>query len=349
MTQPTTPPVTPAPEAPKAEVSAREFFQQDDSELVKIWAPEPPAEEPAAPVVETPVAPPSAETVPTDSEGAEAKAPEVEVPKAERKLMTEFKVLDTEGELEVPEIEIEFKAKGEMRKLPLDHVVRLAQFGFANEEREQQVLASKRFVAEAQEKEQQFHQTIQQYEQYYEKMFNDPAFYEEARLAFINQNSPEARAQRAEGELARQRQEKLVERENVQRAEFTQQAVVPVVTRLLTENPLVNENEIIGRFSTLTAPFLVQGKVPLNRLREVEHVVQNDLTTWAQQTQYERTLAKQESDRKAAQATHQVAQAKRQAARVFAQPGQVPEPQPKPTKFETAKDWLNATLPTASE
>lgn len=353
MTNPTNPvaPVAPNPDT----VSAREFFNQDDSALGKEWGVPLPQAEAAPEVADVEEVP--AETVPTDSEGSEAgAAPEapaatdqVEVPKAERQLMTEFKVLDQEGELEIPEIEIEFKAKGEVRKLPLDHVVRLAQFGFANEEREQQVIAAKRFVSEAQQKEVEFQKLVQQYEGYYDKIFNDPAFYEEARLAYLNQNSPEARAQRAEQQL----QQISVARQNEQEkkviAGFVEQTVMPAMSRLLSENPLVNENELIGRYTALTAPLLVNGRVPLTRLREVAHLVQSDLSTWAQQTQYERTLAKQTSERQAAKATQQVAAAKRQAARVFAQPGTVAQPTSKPTKFNSAREWLDATLPTGSE
>lgn len=352
MTTPATPapaqPVTPAPE----NQSARDFFNQDESVLVKEWGiPTPDAE------TETPELTP-VESVPSPDEGPEegaapvSAAPEpaeVEVPKVERKLMTEFKVLDQEGELEVPEIQIEFKAKGETRKLPLDHVVRLAQFGFANEEREQQVLAAKRFVTEAQQQTDELQKFIQQYEGYYDKIFNDPAFYEEARLAYLNQNSPEARAQRAESELARVNQAKQLQREEQTVAGFVQQTVMPAMTRLIQENPLVSDTELVGRYTMLTAPLLVNGRVPLHRLREVEHLVANDLSTWAQQQQYERTLKQQSTTRDQARATQQVAATKRQAARVFSQPGGVPEPAPKPTKFDSARDWLNATLPSNSE
>jgi hypothetical protein len=227
-------------------------------------------------------------------------------------------------------------------------VVRLAQFGFANEEREQQVLAAKRFVVEAQQKEQEYQGLVQQYEGYYDRIFNDPAFYEEARLAYINQNSPESRAQRAEQQLQQIEVAKRQEAEKQQIAGFVEQTIMPVMSRLLQENPMLNENELIGRYTTLTAPLLVNGRVPLTRLRDVEHIVGNDLSLWAQQIQYERTLAKQQSERAAAKATQQVASAKRQAARVFAQPGSVASPNTKPTKFNSAKDWLDATLPMQS-
>lgn len=359
MTNPTTPA---APAAAPDDLSARDFFQQDDAALSKALglapkeeeAPVEPVEEEIIPAEGEEIGPPARrESVPTDAEGAETGAEEgeteVELPKAERKLMTEFKLLDEKGELEIPDIEVEFKAKGEVRKLPLDHVVRLAQFGFANEEREQQVQAAKHFVAEAQQKEEQFTQAIQQYEGYYDRIFNDPAFYEEARLAYLNQHTPEARAQRAEQQLHAVKTQQLEAQEQQYLAGFVTQTLTPAVSRLMSENPLVSEQEVIGRYTQLTAPLLKNGRVPLNRLAEVKNLVESDLATWVQQTQYERDLTKRQRDQQAAQATRKVAEAKRQTGRIFAQPGRVPESQPKPTKFDSARDWLNATLPTPSE
>lgn len=339
--------------------SARDFFQQDDKELGQAWgvvAPEPEAEA-EGPDAGAAIASLSAPV--TEEEGEPArpapsaeKAPvvtEVELPKAERRLMTEFKVMDQEGELEVPEIKIKFKAKGEERELPLDHVVRLAQFGFANEEREQQVLAAKQFVSEAQQKEEQYKGLVNQYEGYYEKLFGDPAFYEEARLAYLNQNTPEARAQRTEQELHQVRAAQAQEKESQVIAGFVAQTITPEVSRLMQENPLVSENEVIGQYTRLTAPLLVRGRVPFQRLQQVEHLVKGDLANWVQQTQYERTLATRKIDQQKAQATQQVAAQKRQTGRIFSAPGSVAEPSQKPTKFDSARSWLDSAFPLPGE
>lgn len=283
-------------------------------------------------------------------EGAETKEQVAEIPSLDRKPMTDFSVLDKDGELEIPDLTIKFKAKGEVRELPLDHVVRLAQFGFANEEREQQVLAAKQFVGEAQEREQVMQQTIDQYEQYYQRLFADPSLYEEARATFFSQNSPENRATRAEQELSRVRAAQAAERENSTIVGFVQQVLAPAATQLLKENPLVNEQELIGKYTQLTAPLLRNGRVPLQQLPVVQQLVANDLAEWVQATQLERATVQKTKDTETNKARQQAALAKRNTARVFSRAGGPPSSSPpKQKKFETAKDWMQATFGSPDE
>lgn len=331
MTAPTPP--TPTVQEP---LSAREFFNQDDAALMASWATKPeeaaPTEQPAAPVEQAPTEQPA------------APQGEVELPPLKRAPMTQFSVVDDQGELEIPDVMIKFKAKGEDRELPLDHVVRLAQLGYTNEEREQQVLAARKFVSEAQERESQYQQQVQQYESYYQRIFSDPNFFEQARDAFFQQNTPEARAQRAEQEAARLRAEQGRQSETHQITNFVASVLVPATEQLLQAYPEVSQTELVGRYSQLTAPLLVQGRVPVQRLAEVQRIVQQDLKDWVERTHVERLTAKQAQERKSQQATAQVAQTKRAAARIFSQPGGVGQPPAKPVKFSTAKEWLNSTF-----
>lgn len=335
-------------------LSARDFFSQDDTELATALGVEVPDVEEGAEEVEAPAIP---GLIPPGAPPAAAPAPpaegDVEVPSvaADKKLMTEFAVLDAEGELEIPDVKIRFKAKGEQRELPLDHVVRLAQFGFANEEREQQVMAARKYVAEAEQRDQEYQNRTAQYESYYQRLFNDPAFYEDARIAFLNQNTPEARADRAENELRARDQQQAQQHASNTIDTFVQQQLVPTVKQMLTDNPLVNEYEVIGRYNELIAPILVHGRVPLNRLPFVQKLVTSDLADWAQRVHYERFIDKQKTTQATqaatAAATSQVAQAKRQASRVFAHQGAAAPadggPQ-KPVKYTSAREWLDSTF-----
>lgn len=342
MTQP--PAAAPTPPAqPTEDSSARDFFQQDDAALAAAWVPETLGEAtPNEGGVELHL--PEGDTTPAPTPSAET-----ELPTIQRTPMTQFTVMDAQGELEIPDINIKFKAKGEERELPLDHVVRLAQLGFTNEEREQQVLAARRFVSEAQDRESQYQERIQRYEQHYNRIFNDPNFYEEARVAFLSQHTPEARATRAEQENVRLRANNGRQAEDQQIHGFVQQVLVPATSSLLGANPLVSETELVGRYSQLTAPLLVQGRIPVSRLAEVQRVVEHDLKDWVERTHVERLTAQKAQERKSQQATAQVAQTKRAAARVFAPTGGVPSDQAKPTKFVTAKDWLNSTFHVTDE
>ena len=356
-----TTPAQPTPSAPatadsQAPVGAKAFFQQDDAALAQAWGvPDhmttPRAEE-APETVDDPLPPPPSEK----GAAVAGEAGAVDLKPIDRKLMTEFSVLDNEGEVIIPDVKIRFKAKGETRELPIDHVVRLAQFGYANEEREQQVLAARKFVAEAEQEKTTYLNQIQQYEQSYERLFNDPAFYEEARLAFLSQNTPEMRAQRAEQQLHRERQALAVQQEQQEVAVFTQQALVPAITKLLADNPHVNEHEVIGRYTELTAPLLVSGRVPRSRFAQVQRLVQEDLAQWVEQKHVEREIEKrgqvEKTQRAEAEAAKQVAATKRQASRLFAHQG-TPSANPngpiKPVKYTSAKDWLQATFATPNE
>lgn len=347
MTTPAQPTQAPATE----QMSARDFFMQDDATLAGALNIDMGTERPldadevseaATPIEEkpgAPAAPPVPETVEKAEEGiVELKAPE-------RKLMTEFQVADEEGDLEIPDIKIRFKAKGEQRELPLDHVVRLAQFGFANEEREQQVMAARKFVQEAQDTTVQMQQQISQYETHYDRLFNDPAFYEEARLAYLSQNTPEAKQQREAQQLRLEKQQWQQQQEDTQVLTFVRDRLVPTMAQLITENTNVSEQEAMGRYHELIAPYLVRGRIPSTRLPQIEQLVQSDLVDWVQRRNFERSIVQKKAEEKQSQVVAQSASTKRQAARVFAQHGAaVTDAPPKATKYNSANDWLNSTF-----
>ena len=69
-----------------------------------------------------------------EPEAVEAPAEEATPEEAAKKPMAAFKAFDKDGELDVPaDLEIEFKADGELRKVPLDKLIRHAQNGVYNE------------------------------------------------------------------------------------------------------------------------------------------------------------------------------------------------------------------------
>lgn len=339
-------------------MSAAEFFRQDDNALAQAILGEPkqpveeaPAKEPvSAPTVKPPASAPEpkVEETPTDTvtqEGAEPKVDEGQEP--ERKPMTQFKMYDPDGELEIPlDVEIELKGNGKVHRLPLDHVVRLAQFGFSNKEREEQVQAAKHFVAEAQQKEVQFQQTVQNYEGNIERLLNDPIYYEEVRQRYLQENTPDARATRAETALAqeRSRQAETYAQQTVQG--FVQSVLVPTTERLLQEHNTVTEAELIGQYTKMTAPLLVNGRVPLNRLQAVQQMVERDLTEWVQATHLERQSERRRVEQSANKATRDAAVAKRAIAQKLATPGASPgiNQQQAPRKYDSANDWLKSTF-----
>jgi len=335
--------------------TAGDFLAQDDAALAEQWGLSKPAEpEPVsapddtiAPVVEP--APTVEDIVPTPAPLPEELEPEpdgvVDIPPLERKPITDFMVLDAEGEVEIPDLKIKFKASGKEREYDLDHVVRLAQYGFANKEREEQVAAAKVFVQEVQQEKEQIAERLQQLESFYERVLNDPNFYDEAREIFQQRNSPEAKVQQLEQQLYQQQAQQAYVREaNIVNA-FIQKAVVPTTERLLTTCNTVSDNELIGQWTKLTAPLLVNGRVPTARLNEVNRLLNEDLTQWAESLHLERTSERQRQQVQTQRTQQQVTQAKRQAARAIAPQGRVPGADAqKPVKFKSADEWLSAAF-----
>lgn len=341
---------------PQDTMSAADFFQQDDSALAAVLLPKKEEPLPEPKVVSAPKLPVEPQVVeeqppleaPIIDEGAETPKAEPEA----RPLMTQFKLYDNDGELEIPtDVEVELKANGKLHKLPLDHVVRLAQFGFSNKEREEQVTAAKRFVAESQQVQQEYQQAIQNYETNIERLLADPVYYEEVRAQYSQQNTPEAQLARTQQQLnaVRANQQEQTQQQTVQA--FVQTVLVPTTEQLLKANPTVTETELIGQYTKLTAPLLVRGRVPVQRLPEVQALVERDLAEWAQATHLERAAVKRTAEQQAGKATREAAIAKRAVAQKLAAPGTTPGLQPNqaPKKFDTAKDWLNSTFGTPED
>jgi len=349
------------------EKTAADFANADLDEFaaavgIQLDTPPQPTPEP-----EPEAAPPTEEAPPAQKEPT--SAPETQVPKETppalpepepvKPPLTKFSVRDGEGEIEVPqELRFSFKAAGKhYEDVPLEKVVLLAQMGVSNQEREAQVLGAKRFVAATQQENQALRSQIEEYEAYMGRVFTDPVFSEAARDNYSLSNSPEERARRAEGELRTERERQVVASQDNTRAQFAAQVLVPRVSSLLTSHPTLTQEELVGRYTMLTAPLMVRGAVPVERLPEVQYLVENDLAEWARDTHALREMKEKEGDgagkAKVVAAQTEAALAKRKLARAVAPSSSsssplVREPQ-KPKVYETAADWLHDALPTASE
>lgn len=330
---------TPAPApAPEVNTSPKDPFTQQNL---------PDAEEAEAPPASEAPAPEAAEAPPEEK-------PE-EKPDAAKPPLTKFVMYDEQGELEVPQdVKFSFKANGkEMKDVPLEKVVQMAQRGYYNEEREQQVLAAKEFVQQAEQEKGQLTQMVQQYEQAYAQLFTDPDFYERARERFMASQTPEARAQRLEVENAQLKQAR--ERESATQAiqQFTEQQIVPAVNQLMAQYPEVAQQEVLDMFSRLVRPLQQQGVVPPQRLAEVKHLIDNDLTYFVSGLADERRAKTEAKSVEVKQAQQQATQAKRQLARAVTPPANAApitnDQTKKPVKFKSAKEWLDSTFALPSD
>lgn len=266
-----------------------------------------------------------------------------------RELLTKFSVADPEGEVEIPvDLTFNFQANGkEYKEVPIDKVVKMAQMGFYNEDREQQVQAAKQFVAEAEEIKADLQSRVDEYEQAYHKIFTDAGYFDRARRAYAEQNTPEAQLQRERAEVEQGRVQLQTEREIQQIAAFVSQEAHPKISKLIESNPSVTQEEVVGKYTFLTAPLLVDGKVPLNRLSEVKRLIEHDLTSWVEDQQERRGGEVRKQKAEVQTAKEQTALAKRSIARKVAPPSESGLASKKVQTFKTAKDWLEAALPSS--
>lgn len=339
----------------------------DLGSLTGAGAPEAPASEP----------PPDAETAREAAEGAvagtqppteeagEASA-EAEVAPLSRAPETPFSVADAQGELELPELFVSFKANGkDYERVPFDKVVRFAQMGVYNSEKEAKFRDADLTMGQLERRATQAETRTLELERFYERLLADPDYYDNARQLYAEQNTPEQRISRAEErtkamqaqfELEREELRRAArhdaqaqelqhkynrEREDQQIATFVQRELAPTMERLITSHPLVSDREVLGQYTLLTAPLMVGGRVPPERLTEIKAIVDHDLTNWVIALGADREFAQRQQAQKVQAARSAATVAKRQVARAAAPTGSPAPMRPAaPKKFDTVDDWL---------
>ena len=122
----------------------------------------------------------------------------VAVPTVMDDLATEFSLHDADGEVEVPNLMVEYKANGKMRSDRLDQVVKLAQWGVYNQDREQKVQQVEQLSQQVYQEREELAALLSEREGQIEKLLLDDDFLLAVRDAYGEQNSPENRAARAE-------------------------------------------------------------------------------------------------------------------------------------------------------
>lgn len=260
-------------EEPAPEVPAPEDAPED--------APEEVVEEAAEEAAEEAVAEDAAEEAVTFPEGY------VAVPIVQDKLATDFVLRDAEGEVEVPALIVEYKANGKVRKDRLDQVVKLAQFGVYNEERERKVQAVEQTVQTVSQEKEQLAKLLEEREAQLERILQDDEFLFAVRDAYEKQNSPEARAQRAEEEARTLRVEREVAPVLMQNEQFNETEVIPALNTIAQALPSVTMEELEQRLEMVALANVVtapngQRYIPTSRFDAIRQYIVEDLAVWAQ-------------------------------------------------------------------
>ena len=271
-------------------------------------------------------------------------------------LVTEFTLKDAAGdELEVPALMVEYKANGKVRTDRLDQVVKLAQFGVYNQEREnrvQQVEEEARLVAQQRE---EIAEMLAEREAQLERLLTDDDFFLAVQERFNAENSPERRAARAEEQLQSLRVEQELQQISAVGQAFLDTELEPALRLMEQALPAVSRDELDERLAVAMQAHLVRGPggvpyLPESRYAAVRKYIVEDLARWAQMVQMERSERQRdpEKERLAAErdkariesqkAKRQVSQAMKPVTRAAA-PANAGKPRPKaPATLDDAVD-----------
>ena len=287
-------------------MSLAESMESAAAEVLKAALPEEPTPVavPETPAEEVPTEAPT--DVPTEVVAEDAEAPAeqpaeepaeepavalpegyVAVPVVEDKLATEFTLRDAEGEVEVPALIVEYKANGKVRKDRLDQVVKLAQFGVYNAEREAKVQETEKMAQSLTEEKTRLAKVLEEREAQLERILTDDDFLLAVRDAYEKQNSPEARAQRAEEEARTLRVEREFAPVMAQNEQFNTAEVVPALETIVQALPSVTMEELEERLhmaALANAEVAPTGQryIPPSRFEAIRKYIVEDLAVWAQ-------------------------------------------------------------------
>ena len=244
----------------------------------------------------------------------------VAVPTVTDDLATEFALYDADGEVEVPNLMVEYKANGKMRSDRLDQVVKLAQWGVYNQDREQKVQQVEQLSQQVYQEREELAALLSEREGQIEKLLLDDDFLLAVRDAYGEQNSPENRAVRAEQQVqdirVQHQMSAIAEKGEV----FYGNEVMPALSMIAEALPSIPMGELENKFQMAMYAHVERAPngeayIPASRYEAIRQYILDDLVIWAQAQHGRRS----QSTTSAPQRETQKALAERDKARVEAQ------------------------------
>lgn len=276
----------------------------------------------------------------------------VAVPSVTEGLATEFTLKDKDGEVEVPDLIVEYKANGKVRQDRLDQVVKLAQWGVYNQEREQQVAAAQQAVTERD----QLAQLVAEREAQLERLLTDEDFLYSVREAYEAENSPERRAQRAEQRVQSFQIEQQMQQISASGEQFYTGEIMPAVEMIVNALPTISQQELSDRITMAMqahAEIAPNGQpyVPPSRYDAIRQYIVEDLALWAQAAHVRRAQptvspAEQKAKVELDRARVEAQKAKRQLGQTLKPVGKAAAESSRPTasKPNTVDDAVSSAL-----
>ena len=202
-------------------------------------------------------------------------------------LATEFTLRDADGEVEVPDLMVEYKANGKMRADRLDQVVKLAQWGVYNQEREQKVQQVEQVAQQVHQEREELAALLSEREAQIEKLLLDDDFLLAVRDAYGEQNSPESRAARAEQEVQDIRIQHQMSAIAEKGQQFYENEIAPALDMIAVALPSVPVDELAEKFQMAMYAHVERAPngeayIPASRYDAVRQYILDDLAVWAQ-------------------------------------------------------------------
>ena len=261
---------------------------------------------------------------PEESEdiGDQPNMPEgyVAVPTVMDDLATEFSLHDADGEVEVPNLMVEYKANGKMRSDRLDQVVKLAQWGVYNKDREEKVQQVEQVAQQVYQEREELAALLSEREEQIEKLLMDDDFLLAVRDAYGEQNSPESRAARAEQQVKDIRVQHQMSAIAEKGQGFYENEIAPALDMIAKALPSVPVEELAEKFQMAMYAHVERAPngeayVPASRYDAIRQYILDDLAVWAQGQHGRRS----KSTTSAPQRETQKALAERDRARIESQ------------------------------
>ena len=186
------------------------------------------------------------------------------------------------------DMQVTFKADGKDVTLALADVVRRAQSEPAVQ---RQLRAVSEDMRQVQQMREQLEAEVAEVRSVALKMARDPNYYADVVGQIEQYDMPEARAQRLEAELAarseREQQSAREAERNAAVQQFAAYEVAPALDDIVGKNPLVTEEEILGKFYADTAQITVNGVIPPGYHASLAQYLRTDLAAFAASRQAE--------------------------------------------------------------
>lgn len=301
----------------------------------------------------------SGEAKPDEGDTEKAEPSEFAVPIVkDRQLATEFTVKVGDKDVPVPELVVTYKAAGKERTEPLDKVVKLAQQGVYQHEREQRLQAVERNAQAVQQEAQSYKQRAEQMEEALEALLKDPDSYLNAKDVYDREQTPERQLARLQEEREAFERERQMGEMARQGTAYFQDRLMPALDQIANALPLVDTEELSARMMLELRPYTDArtGIIPPNAYSAVEAALLERVVPWAQDRQ-ERLGAKLRESTATAEAKAKEAEAQAKAAQAAAQKakntvaravaptkGGQTAPMAKPKPIVTADDGIEASI-----